>query len=168
MKDINKYRNRVIGIVFLGIIFWLFLGIVSQIGIFSFGIDFGFVLIVRRFFAILGLTILIVSVLFSLIALVTCRKHFPRWDKDFMVIINSYKKLDSFRKVVSWILLFWALLNLIIFLIPLYIFILTDQLFYDFELFNTISTVIIIVGLIIAFIPTKKASDQKNKKEENK
>lgn len=164
MKGENKYRNRVIGIIFLGAICWLFLGILSQIGIFSFGINFGFELILRRVFAVLGLTTLIFSVILSIIAIVAYRKYFPRWNKDFMVINEEYKKLDSYRKVVSWILLFWALVNIIVFLIPLYIFVITDRLLYDFELFETISAVVFIVGLIIAFIPVKKKSDQKKRR----
>jgi len=168
MSGEKAYRNRVIGIVLLGVIFWLIFGLLSQIGIFSFGIDFGFELIVRRVYAVLGLTILILSVILSIIAIVAYRKHFPRWNKDFMVINEEYKKLDSYRKVVSWILLFWALVNIIVFLIPLYIFVITDRLLYDFELFETISAVVFIVGLIIALIPFKKKSDQKKEKEEIK
>jgi len=165
MKNKNIYRYRVIGILLLGIIIWVFLGFLSQIGIFSYGIDFGFDLIKRRLLALLGLSFLVALIFLSIIATLAYRKHFPKLDKEIMIVINGYKKLKSIKKFFLWILIFGILLNIIIFLLPLYIFILTDQLSYDFEFYFTISSVIMILGLIVAFIPNKNESDQEKMKE---
>jgi len=168
MSDEKAYRNRVMGIVLLGVIFWLIFGILSRLGIFWFGIDFGFELIVRRVYAVLGLTILIISVILSIITTVAYRQHFPKLNEQIVKGNNQYKELRSFKKIAFWIIMFGVLLQTIVFLLLFYILVITDNLVYDFELLETNIAVIIIGGVIMTFIPIKKVSDQKLESDQKK
>jgi len=168
MSEEKAYRNRVMCIVLLGVIFWLIFGLLSQIGIFSFGIDFGFELIVRRVYAVLGLTILILSVILSIIMTFTYRQHFPKLNEQIEKGNKGYREMSSFRKIAFWVIMFGVLLQVFVFLLPFYIAVLTDSLVYEFELLETVIAVIFIAGVIMIFIPTKKVSDQKKELDRKK
>ena len=134
MADVKTYRNRVLGVVLVGVIFWLFFGILSRIGIFWFAYDFGFDLIVRRVYAVLGLTILILSVILSIMMTYAYRLHFPKLNEQLMKGNTQYRELKWFRKIGFWIIMFGVLLQTVVFLLPFYIVVLTGILVYDFDL----------------------------------
>jgi len=168
MSDEKVYRNRVIGIFLLGVVFWLVFGVLSQIGIFSFGLDFGFGSIVRRVYAVFGLTLLILLIILSIIATFGYRQHFPKLNEQFEKGNKDYKEMNSFRKVAFWIIMFGVLLQVIVSVLPFYIHVLTDILFYDFGLYEIIIAVILIIGFIMILIPSKKVSEQKFESHQKK
>ena len=168
MEEVSKYKNRIMGILILGVLFWIIFGFLSRLGIFWFGIDYGFELIVRRVYAVFGLTILILSVILSIIMTIIYRHHFPKLNEQIVKGNAQYEELIRFKKIGFWLIMFVVLLQTIVFLLPYYIFILTDHLTYDFGALNTISIVILGTGLVIFLIPIKKKSNQKKEREEDK
>lgn len=168
MREGSKYRKRVFGIILLGVAVWLILGILSRIGIFLFAYDFGFDLIVRRVYAVLGLTILILSVILSIMMTYAYRLNFPKLNEQLMKATIQYRELKWFRKIGFWIIMFGVLLQTVVFLLPFYIVVFTGILVYDFELLETIIAVIITVGVIMSLIPVKKASEQKFESHQKK
>jgi len=168
MSDEKGYRNRVIGIVLLGVISWLVFGVLSQLGIFSFGLDFGFELIVRRAYAVLGLTVLILSIILSIIATVVYREYFPKLNDQLVKGNKQYKEYNWFRKIGFWTLISGVLLQVIVSILLFYKFVLTDSLVYDFELLEIITATILICGFIMIAIPVKKVPAQKIESDQKK
>lgn len=162
----KKYKNKVLGIILSGVIIWIIFGTLSQKGIFTYGINFGFNLSVRRLFAFLDLTSLIVSIFLSLIATYAYRRHFPNIDRNILKIINGYNKLSVSRRIVFWIIFLLVIVNIMLPIIALYIFVFTDNFVFNLEFLNTISAILLILVLILVYIPFKKESDQEKEKEQ--
>ena len=150
----------------MGLVLWFLFGWLSQRGIFSFGLDFGFQPFIRTIFNFISLTSLVIAVSLGPILFLISRKKFPKANKEFNEYLIKFYELKKIQRIGLLIFIGGVLTNLIILLILAYMIVITNQ-YYNYEILSNIMFGIATFGMIIFIIFIDRTKEKKNKETDS-